>query len=218
MNHPHLMPRPVLCPLSEPHLPGMSLSLLCQPRDPSLTDIQPPSTPIQQCPDATTAPGSPVAQGNPGQEPADALTILRSGNRSGFRYVNRTPSRRGYEVRLKRDGQKHYLGKFATREEGAISVAQWLHRRSRIPGNERPRPMTATEAIATAAARGLILVRANNDTGYMNVVYNDRISKYQATPWLNGKKRSVGFFHTPEEAALRVAQTPGDHDVCAERE
>ena len=129
-----------------------------------------------------------------------------------------TPYRRGFDVRLARDGRKHYLGKFATPEEGAISVAQWLHHRSEIPGNERPRPMTATEAIAAAAAFGLTLARANNDTGYMNVVYNDRISKYQAKPCLNGKKRSIGFFHTPEEAALRVAQTPGDHGVCTERE
>lgn len=189
----------------------MSLSSLRQLRDPSLTDIQSRLTDLVPSPAATTAPGSPEAQGRQG--PADALTLLRSANRSGFRYVNRTPYRRGFEVRLARDGQKHYLGKFATPEEGAISVAQWLHRRSEIPGNERPRSMTATEAIAAAETLGLALVRANNDTGYMNVVYNERISKYQATPYLNGKNRSIGYFNTPEEAALRVAQTPGDHGV-----
>ena len=73
--------------------------------------------------------------------------------------------------------------------------------------------MTATEAIAAAETSGLRLVRANNDTGYVNVVYNERIGKYQATPYLNGKNRSIGYFNTPEEAALRVAQTPGDHGV-----
>lgn len=178
----------------------------------SPTAIQPPSTQLAPPSSvATIAPVSQVTQTKLREALADALTLMRSTNKSGFRCVNRTPYRTGYEVRLVRDGQRHYLGKFATPVEGAISVNRWLHRRAEIPGNERPCRMTATEATEAAARLGLILLRANTDTGYMNVVYNHRINKYQAMPVLNGKKRSVGFFHTPEEAALRVAQTPGDH-------
>ena len=148
-------------------------------------------------------------------EPTAGLTLLRSTNKSGFRYVNRMPNRNGYCVRLARDGRGYYLGKFATPEEGASHVARWLECRAEVHGHSRPRPMTAIEAIDAAAGVGLVLVRANNDSGFRHVVYDDRINKYQARPSLNGRPRSVGFFDTAEEAALRVAQTPGHYAVAA---
>ena len=147
-----------------------------------------------------------------------ALPLLRSDTRSGFRYVNRRSRGAGYDVRLARDGQRHYIGKFATAEEAAVSVAVWLHRRAETPVYAKPISMTAAEAIDVAAVSGLALVRSKNATGFRHVHYEKRNNRFQAKPILNGKARSVGYFKTAEEAALRVAQTPGYYTVTNEEE
>jgi hypothetical protein len=144
---------------------------------------------------------------------SSAVPLMRSATKSGFRYVNRRTRGSGYDVRLARDGKRIWIGKYATPEEGAVSVALWLQRRAENPVYAKPTPLTATEAIAVAAASGLTLVRRKNATGFRHVYYEKRINRYQAKPILNGKPRCVGYFDTPEEAALRVAQTPGFYAV-----
>ena len=66
--------------------------------------------------------------------------------------------------------------------------------------------MTAAEAIAAAAAEGLTLLRANTSSGFRYVAININGTKYLANVYLNDERHKLGSFHTPEEAALRIAR------------
>ena len=69
-----------------------------------------------------------------------------------------------------------------------------------------PHQMAIAEAVAAAAAERLALVRAGNASGFRNVAYRKESNRYQARLYHNGKNHGLGFFHTPEEAALCVAR------------
>ena len=60
-----------------------------------------------------------------------------------------------------------------------------------------------------AEAEGLTLLEADNKTGYFGVYHRPGRSKpYQAEVKRGGKKVSLGYFATVEEAALCVARSP----------
>lgn len=138
----------------------------------------------------------------------EGLTLLLSDNKSGFRYVNERKDG-GHQVKLVRNGKRHRLGTFGTPEEAAMRVARWLRDNGSTEAAEyaKPRPMTAIEAVDAAATECLVLVRAKNETGFRSVFYEKRNNRYQAKPRQDGKPRSIGYFNTPEEAALRVARS-----------
>ena len=68
--------------------------------------------------------------------------------------------------------------------------------------------MTPTEAHAAAAAEGLVLVRAENATGFKNVFHqhNGTRKLFQAKLSHGGRINFLGNFATAEEAALAVAR------------
>ena len=70
----------------------------------------------------------------------------------------------------------------------------------------KPRPMTA-DVVCVAATAGLMVVRANNETGFRCMFYAKRNNRYLVKPRHDGKLRSVGYFSAPDEAALRVARS-----------
>lgn len=142
---------------------------------------------------------------------AEGLTLLRSDNKSGFRYVSCRIDGR-HQVKLVRNGKRHQLGSFVTPEDAAICVARWMRDNVSVDvaGCVKPRPMTSADAVHVAATEGLMLVRANNETGFRSVFYEKRNNRYLAKPRHDGKSRSVGYFNTPEEAALRVARSLAD--------
>ena len=60
-----------------------------------------------------------------------------------------------------------------------------------------------------AEAEGLMLLEAENKTGYFGVYHRPGRSKpYQAEVRRGGKKVSLGHFATAEEAAMCIARTP----------
>jgi hypothetical protein len=80
---------------------------------------------------------------------------------------------------------------------------------------EGPRPLTADEAWAAAAAEGLELVRSSkNQTGFRGVI--EFRCKYRAQIRENGSKRYLRLCATPEEAALRYARHVGAERAAAE--
>ena len=85
-------------------------------------------------------------------------------------------------------------------EETAAAVAEALA----PSAAEQLQPTTAAEAVAAAAAEGLTLVRANNASGFRYVLQLG--NRHRAQLRFNGERRYLGSFHTPEQAALRVAR------------
>lgn len=109
-----------------------------------------------------------------------------------------------------------YQGMFATAEEAALCY-------SRAIGREAAESeavafaqvdMTAQEALAVADAMGLPLVRAANETGYKFV---KRDPSCTSRPFqLQIERKSLGYFATPEAAALWYSRHIGR--AAAERE
>jgi len=115
-----------------------------------------------------------------------------------------------YQGQIWENGKRRYVGSFATPEEAALCYARHIGAEraaaeaaeARV---ERPRPLTADEARAAAAAEGLELVpSSSNETGFKAVC--NRSGRYTTETWENGKKRHLGAFATPEEAALCYAR------------
>lgn len=69
-------------------------------------------------------------------------------------------------------------------------------------------PMTAEQAVATAAAEGITLERATNSGGYAGVQHQQRCktNPYAASIWRGGRRDHLGCFATAEEAGLVAAR------------
>jgi len=121
-------------------------------------------------------------------------------------------------VRVWKDGKHHHLGIFATPEEADLRYARHIgaaRAAAEAVGIQGPRPATASEVRATAAAEGLELVSStSNVTGFRGVAMNG--SKYEARVREEGRQRYLGVFTTPEEAALRYARHVGAVRAAAE--
>ena len=140
---------------------------------------------------------------------AAGLELLRADNTTGFRNVSRNNSKtKPYHASVA--GKR--LGPFFTAEEAALAVARKLGPKgiAKVKTAEAAQSaaptMTVAEAVAAAAAEGLELLRADNQTGFRNVSCNSTKPKpYQATV----AGTSLGDFATAEEAALAVARKLG---------
>ena len=77
--------------------------------------------------------------------------------------------------------------------------------------------MTTEAALRQAEAEGLTLLRAeSSNSGYRGVVFNSGKPKpYHAKLSRGGKQLNLGYFATPEEAALAHARTPEAQAVAA---
>ena len=73
-----------------------------------------------------------------------------------------------------------------------------------------PPPLTAEEAVQQAEAEGLTLLRSESSTGYRGVAFtsSSKSKPYQAQVKRGGKNVYLGYFTTPEEAALCYARSP----------
>ena len=98
-------------------------------------------------------------------------------SRLGFKGVCEEGSRKG-KKRFRSGCHGKYLGSYETAEEAALAYATHLGPKRSVAEAAAPReaamlndkvPMTAHEAIETAAAEGLTLVRANNASGFAGV-------------------------------------------------
>ena len=151
---------------------------------------------------------------------AEGLELVpSSSNESGFKGVMKHEGK--YKVSIREKGKRHYLGCFATPEEGALCYARHIGAERAAAEaaearGERQRPLTPDEARAAAAAEGLELVpSSSNETGFKGVKKTPR-DKYKVSISEKGKKRHLGCFATPEEGALCYARHIGAKRAAAE--
>ena len=139
--------------------------------------------------------------------------------------VNSNSSVRPFVAHVSRDGKQVYLGTFATAEEAALAVARMGGAAKRRRCQTGPIPSTVEEAEAQARwaeeqaeAEGLMLQRANNQTGFAGVTVNSKskMRPFQAQVKRDGKAVYLGAFATAEEAALCIARSP-EGQAAAER-
>ena len=148
------------------------------------------------------------------QAEAEGLTLLRSDSSStGFKGVSfdGKNSSRFYQSRVARDGRTVSLGYYATPEEAALSYARSPEGRAAAAVPPVPPPLTPQEVVRQAEAEGLTLLRSeSSNSGYVHVTFNSRCKSkpYKADVRRGGKPVYLGYFATPEEAALCYARTP----------
>ena len=157
------------------------------------------------------------------QAQAEGLTLLKAENKTGYFCVfNHSSKARPYMAQVKRGGKSVRLGNFATAEEAALCVARSPEGRAAAARSRSPEgraaaarsarpPLTGQgqEARQQARAEGLMLLEAENTTGFLCVFHRTGRSKpYEAQVTRGGKSVSLGYFATAEEAALCVARSP----------
>ena len=141
------------------------------------------------------------------------LPLVRAPNESGFKFVKRDPQcmSRPYQLQIERKS----LGYFATPEAAAL----WYSRTIGKVAAEREAAradrvdMTVEQALAAADAEGLTLVRTAHPSGFRAVQIDSSLSR----PYLlvlGGQ--TVGYFATPEEAALNYARRIGREEAAAQ--
>jgi hypothetical protein len=148
------------------------------------------------------------------QAQAEMLTLLVADSISGYFGVNlnKPGQPKPYQAKVTRGGKTVFLGSFATAEEAALCVVRSPE--GQAAAAERAAaavPLTSEEARQQAQAEKLtLLVVAENKTGYfgVNLIRPGQPKPYQARVRRGGKRASLGYFATAEEAALCVARSP----------
>ena len=147
----------------------------------------------------------------------EGLTLVRSNtNKTGFKnlqYYKGRQKARPYQLKISLDGRTEHIGSYATPEEAALAYARLIgpEASAREAAEATTPPMTPEEAIATAAAEGLQLVRSDTTTGFKHVVWHKaNISRpYALRVRRGGQLTHLGQYATPEEAALECARYLG---------
>ena len=147
------------------------------------------------------------------QARAERLTLRVADNRTGYFGVclKKAGQPKPYQAKLVRGGKDVYLGRFATAEEAALSIARSPEGQAAAKGAATATPpLTSEEARQQAQAEGLTLRVAGNKTGYLGVnLANIGYPKpYQAKLRRGGNDVNLGTFATAEEAALCIARSP----------
>jgi len=150
------------------------------------------------------------------QAEAEGLTLVRAYNMSGFTGVSFNSSNiaKPYQAKVRRGGKQVTLGTFATAEEAALAYARSPEAQAAVAAAAAPPappPMTAEEALRLAEAEGLTLLKSEgSSTGYKGVSFDRKMktTPHQAQVWRGGKKVTLGYFATAEEAALCYARSP----------
>ena len=150
------------------------------------------------------------------QAQAEGIRLRVGNNATGYWGVSLGASKSlPFRAQLKWSGQKITLGRFATAEEAALCVARSPEGQAAAGAAEAlaeaaTPPLNSEEALQQAKAEGLLLLKANNKTGYFGVQVDHRSQSkpFGAYVWRDGKNASLGCFATAEEAALFVARSP----------
>ena len=102
------------------------------------------------------------------QAAAEGLTLLKADNRTGYLGVyHKQPGKpKSYQAQVRRGGNKVTLGTFATAEEAALHVARSPEGQKLAKRPAAAPPLTSAEALQQASAEGLMLLKADNKTGY----------------------------------------------------
>ena len=155
----------------------------------------------------------------------EGLALVPAANICGFKGVTRNRSRRGgkFQAHVREAGKTakaRRLGLFATAEEAALAYARHVgqERAAREAAAEarveRPQPLTAEQARASAVREGVELVPANNESGFRGVQHTH--GKFNARVREGGRQRHLGYFDTAEEAALAYARRIGKERAASE--
>ena len=143
----------------------------------------------------------------------ESLTLLVAGNKAGYYGVKldkRNAKSKPYKAHVWRGGKMAHLGSFTTAEGAALCVARSPEGRAaaqRVAAT--PTPLTSEDARQQAQVEGLVLLVADNTTGYFGVIFGVPGPKpFQAKVRCAGKMVHMGQFATAEEAALCVARSP----------
>ena len=149
---------------------------------------------------------------------AEGLVFVPGDTATGFKCVARHSSgSRPFQASVREHGRTNTLGHFATAEEAALSYARYLGKGAAakaaaayLQTGGRREALSAEGALAAAAAEGLALVPSKSATGFKNVSKHSSGSRpFEATVREHGRKKSLGYFATAEEAALSYARYLG---------
>ena len=143
--------------------------------------------------------------------------VIAPGTKSGYKGVHLKSSKsKPYQATACGNRKNQHLGRFATAAEAALCYARYIGRDAAAAAAEKheaspPEPASpaAKQAVATAAAEGLELVRVPSaKSGYKGVIYLQYRSKpFQARASSGGgRSEHLGLFDTAEEAALCYAR------------
>jgi hypothetical protein len=109
------------------------------------------------------------------------------------------------EVKAKVKAKVKVVDRRAAEEDAVLAEAQEGEEREEEVMAAESQPLTADEARVAAEAEGLEFVpSSSNETGFKGVSKTG--GKYEAKICVKGKKRYLGTFATPEEAALCYAR------------
>ena len=168
---------------------------------------------------------------------AEGLTMLQSSINKGYKgvYFSPTSVYKPYRVEVRRCGKTVFLGYFGTHEEAALCYARSPEGLAAVAAAAAKQPpLTAEEAMRQAEAEGLMLLRADSSSGFKGVSF-DRHCKskpYKAHVYVvvsgkskphqtqlrrGGKKVSLGYFTTAEEAALCYARAGATHAASSRK-
>ena len=171
---------------------------------------------------APSAPPPLTAEEAVQQAEAEGLALLRyESSNSGYKGVHfcRSGKSKPYKATAWRGGKNVSFGYFATPEEAALSIARASAAQAAAAAPPEPPPLTAEEALWQAEAEGLTLLKSgSSSTGYKGVTFTgsrNLAKPYQVKVWRGGTQVSLGYFTTPEEAALSIARTPEGRAAAA---
>ncbi|EOD34421.1 hypothetical protein EMIHUDRAFT_122777 [Emiliania huxleyi CCMP1516] len=173
---------------------------------------------------APTAAGAEVIR----QAEREGLTLVTSSSsNSGYKgvtYHAKAQGRKKYSLMVTAGGKQVTLGWFATAEQAALFYARREAGRDTSdltappPPPPPPAPSSAAgaEAVRQAEREGLTLATSGNSTGYKGVSFCPKQSgskKYKLAVRAGGRKVTLGYFATAEQAALFYARREAGRDT-----
>ena len=151
--------------------------------------------------------------------------VPATNNASGFRGVSRNGSSmsKPFRAEIWQGGEQHVLGTFTTVGEAALAVARFLGpagsaaAAAAAAAAEVPKlTMTEAEARQLAEQEGLVLLPADNVTGFKGVSRNgSKSTLFMAQIRQDGKTHKLGTYVTAAEAALAYARHLGPAGCAA---
>ena len=153
------------------------------------------------------------------QARAERLTLLVADNTTGYFgvYLSFPGTPKPYLAQVRRGGKLVHLGSFATAEEAALCITRSPEGHGLAAERAAAAvPLTSEEARQQAQAEELILLVADNKTGYFGVslAKAGQPKPYQAHVQRGGRRVHLDSFATAEEAALCVARSPEGQEAA----
>jgi len=171
-----------------------------------------------------------------GEEEIDLELFRSEKNSSGYKGVRWNSSNQKYQARIRVNGVNRSLGYFDTAEEAAQAYARAHLRQhedqlmadeeeeseedqcqlgglvscaatcKREPKKREEEDNEEEDGEEDGEEIDLEPFRSTNSAGYRGVRWNSNRKKYQALIWVNGHRRSLGCFDTPNQAARAYAR------------